>query len=236
MGAPLHVITSTDAVNRSVVQASQLRYQAAMRAKLTAKAADALEQVVSDGDKTGVFMGLTKLRVLRLEDHALSGDLPSGYSLLQQLRVLDLSRGPSARGTPGLSGTLPSSYASLDNLEVRHMAVPEWCAFHVLIVGIVRGCTTTVAMAIGSAVSHHVLLLLSQKRSMLVDVTSTVSHPPSLVMPQVVQLSGNNFSGTLPSLWTRLTNMSVLDVADNQLSGQLPPTYVSMRRLLVFDA
>jgi hypothetical protein len=52
----------------------------------------------------------------------------------------------------------------------------------------------------------------------------------------MVLLSGNNFSGSLPGIWTRLTNIKVLDVSNNQLTAQLPPTYVSLRRLVILDA
>jgi hypothetical protein len=56
-----------------------------------------------------------------------------------------------------------------------------------------------------------------------------------LCVPQVFTISGNNISGTLPSLWARLTNLQLLDVANNKLSGTLPATYVSMQQLVVMD-
>jgi hypothetical protein len=54
-------------------------------------------------------------------------------------------------------------------------------------------------------------------------------------LPQVFSVSGNNMDGSLPSLWSRLTNLQLLDVANNQLSGTLPSTYVSMQQIVVMD-
>lgn len=53
---------------------------------------------------------------------------------------------------------------------------------------------------------------------------------------QVLALSGNNMSGSIPAMWARLTNLKLLDVASNNLTGPLPPTYISMRKLVVLDA
>jgi hypothetical protein len=50
---------------------------------------------------------------------------------------------------------------------------------------------------------------------------------------QVLMLSGHNFSGTLPTSWTRLKQLRVLDVSLNGLTGSLPSWYVSMRQLAV---
>eukprot|EP00882_Tetradesmus_deserticola_P001845 GHRQ01001978.1.p1 GENE.GHRQ01001978.1~~GHRQ01001978.1.p1 ORF type:complete len:107 (-),score=9.42 GHRQ01001978.1:12-332(-) len=66
-------------------------------------------------------------------------------------------------------------------------------------------------------------------------VAETTAHV-MLSGSQVASFSGNTFTGSLPSLWARLTNMQLLDVANNGITGQLPPTYVSMQRLVVFDA
>jgi hypothetical protein len=46
-------------------------------------------------------------------------------------------------------------------------------------------------------------------------------------------LAGHSFSGTLPSSWTRLQQLRVLDLSRNSLSGSLPAWYVSMRQLAV---
>jgi hypothetical protein len=48
---------------------------------------------------------------------------------------------------------------------------------------------------------------------------------------QVLMLSGHNFTGTLPTSWTRLQQLRVLDVFRNSLTGSLPSWYVSMRQL-----
>jgi hypothetical protein len=50
---------------------------------------------------------------------------------------------------------------------------------------------------------------------------------------QVLMLSGHNFNGTLPTSWTRLKQLRVLDVSRNSLTGSLPSWYVSMRQLAV---
>jgi hypothetical protein len=46
-------------------------------------------------------------------------------------------------------------------------------------------------------------------------------------------LAGHGLSGTLPSSWTRLQQLRVLDLSRNSLTGSLPSWYVSMRQLAI---
>jgi hypothetical protein len=96
------------------------RYYAEARASAAATAVGALESVAQDANN-GVQLGLMKLQVLVVQDHKMTGGLPEGYSRLQQLRVLDVSR-RSGSSTTGLTGQLPPSYAALDNLQVKVVA------------------------------------------------------------------------------------------------------------------
>jgi hypothetical protein len=98
----------------------QAVHLAMLRADGATRAETAIQNVVKELNASGASFGLMNLRVLRLADHDLSGELPNAFSQMLQLRVLDVSRRPGVGKTiqAGLTGQLPPSYAALDNLEV----------------------------------------------------------------------------------------------------------------------
>jgi hypothetical protein len=52
------------------------------------------------------------------------------------------------------------------------------------------------------------------------------------VLLQVLDLSHNQLSSTLPAAWAQLAYLSVLNLAYNQLEGTLPPAWAEQRSLL----
>lgn len=49
---------------------------------------------------------------------------------------------------------------------------------------------------------------------------------------QVLDLSNNNLTGTLPDAWARMAFLSVLDLHNNSLNGTLPSVWAHQRSLL----
>lgn len=49
---------------------------------------------------------------------------------------------------------------------------------------------------------------------------------------QVLDLSHNKLTSTLPPSWAQLGHLSVLNLAYNQLTGALPPAWADQRSLL----
>jgi hypothetical protein len=49
---------------------------------------------------------------------------------------------------------------------------------------------------------------------------------------QVLNLSHNMLTSTLPASWAQLGHLSVFNLANNQLTGALPPAWADQRALL----
>jgi hypothetical protein len=51
-------------------------------------------------------------------------------------------------------------------------------------------------------------------------------------MPQALFLEHNNLTGSLPESWSRLSQLSTLNLRNNSLTGTLPAQWKAMQALL----
>jgi hypothetical protein len=82
------------------------------------------------------------------------------------------------------------------------------------------------------------LLLLAMQELRLAGNQLSGKLPDAFVQLtalEVLDLSRNAFSGSLPAIWQGMVQLQELHLASNKLSGSLPATYFAMTALQVMD-
>jgi hypothetical protein len=145
-----------------------------------------------------------------LPTHSFQGPLPSSWSKLTGLETVELSLNH-------LTGSLPptySSWAAIQSIDLHgnRLSGPlpaTWAAMSLLEVRVWRS-------------------MLRRMRQVLASRSFLTPH----TVPQVLDLSSNALTSTLPAAWAQLLHLSVLSLNGNALKGALPPAWAGQRSLL----
>lgn len=157
--------------------------------------------------------GLTSLEQLFFSDNHLSGHLPPSLSRLVNLVVLDLSQNYLSKYIPSEMGSLPGvRYVLLGNNRL----------------------TGSVPSALGHL---DQLIHLRLEANVLSGTLSPLfdSLTPSLQQLEMIDLSDNILSGTVPSKLFSLPGISVIVLSLNCFSGSLPSAMCSARNCTVIS-
>ncbi|KAM7279976.1 hypothetical protein ACFE04_007110 [Oxalis oulophora] len=137
---------------------------------------------------------LTNLQVLKLQSNKLIGSIPGEITDLRNLLVLNISWN-------SLNGSIPSSISRLQSLTNLYLQ--------------------------GNNFSGSIPETVGEMKSLLefqVGENRLSGRLPR--MPHTLQialnLSGNLFKGMIPTIFSELNSLEVLDLSDNKFSGKIP--------------
>ncbi|EXB75214.1 putative LRR receptor-like serine/threonine-protein kinase [Morus notabilis] len=156
---------------------------------------------LSQNRLTGPFPEVTpqflRLNYLNLSHNSLSSSLPSVITQYPKLRVLDLSSNQ-------LDGLVLSDLLTMPTLQELHLD-------HNLLTGSIKLSSPS-----PSDSNLHILDLSHNRLSGYFP--DQLSSTPI----QVLNIAGNNFSGSLPTSVTDMSSLSSLDISENHFTGPLP--------------
>uniref|UniRef100_A0ACD5Y5K4 Uncharacterized protein n=1 Tax=Avena sativa TaxID=4498 RepID=A0ACD5Y5K4_AVESA len=145
---------------------------------------------------------LEKLVVLKLQMNNLSGSIKSTFSSLTSLSILNLSRN-------SFTGEIPQTFDQLSKLSNMNLAGNK------------------ISGPIPVSVSSLQYFNRTQSRGKFPDCGSIPSNIGSLKELEILDLSYNNLSGTVPSLPDLPPSLTLLVLSYNQLTGYFsPPPHV----------
>ncbi|KAK7267205.1 hypothetical protein RIF29_19870 [Crotalaria pallida] len=146
---------------------------------------------------------LDQLQVLKLHMNKLNGAIPVQIGQLQKLSILNLSWN-------SLEGSIPSVMSSLSNLTFLNLQQ--------------NNLSGSIPISIGNLPS---LLELQLGKNQLSGVIPTM--PRSLQVG--LNLSSNLFSGPIPSSFSNMANLEIMDLSNNRFSGDIPKNLAEMPAL-----
>ncbi|XP_024993961.1 receptor-like protein EIX2 [Cynara cardunculus var. scolymus] len=196
---------------------------------------------------------LSRLQSLNLCNNKLSGILPVSLKNLISLQILQLARNELVGRIPSWFGKQFSSLRIL-NLRANHFDghindglcylnsvqildvadnnlsgnIPRCFNYFSVLSGKQTPLTTEFAYARAYGTTHGSASLVIKGRE------DTYSSILGLVM--LLDLSGNNFSGSIPSELMSLQALQSLNLSKNQLTGRIPKTIGDLKSLVAFDA
>ncbi|CAL4958213.1 unnamed protein product [Urochloa decumbens] len=150
---------------------------------------------------------LKRLEVLNMWGNKFTGGIPASLANLSSLIILDLSENQ-------LKGTIPTSFGVLKSLQFLDLALNNLCGEPLV--------------SLYNLSSLWVLQLQANNMlngSILTDVGNRFPRM------QFLDLSGNQFTGSIPASLTNLTSLQVLSLSGNSLSGFVPRTMGRLRAL-----
>lgn len=162
-----------------------------------------LSENIFTGEIPETFSQLSKLTKLFLSDNRLSGAMPASLGDMVNLEQFSVYSNK-------LTGSLPSSFDKLTRLEILLLGNNEF-----------SGDLHSQVYSLSSTLSHL----------WLEDNKFTGTLPAGNRFPNLVNLnvSGNQLSGTFPTVINQFDKLQYLDVSYNQLSGTFPDTLLDLQ-------
>ncbi|KAL2324591.1 hypothetical protein Fmac_023649 [Flemingia macrophylla] len=192
---------------------------------------------------------LTNLRFLYLKSNKLFGEVPFSLKNCKNLRILDLCRN-------NLSGVIPSWLGqSIEGLELRSNQfsgnIPtRLCQLHSLMMivfasnrlsGPIPNCLHNITAMLSVYSSTHKASFTFNFPGLSVNIACSI---PMLIkgnellyytVMNVIDLSSNNLSGSVPLEMYVLTGLQSLNLSNNQLMGTIPQEIGNLLQLESFD-
>lgn len=175
-----------------------------------------------------------KLTMLRVSDNNITGVLPPSIGKLSQLRILDVSsnklegRIPLEIGNMTmlfnlsmsenlLEGSIPQEIGSLNNLEYLDLS------------------SNNLSGPIQGSVQHCLKLRFLKLSYNQFNGSIPIELGMLVNLQQLLDLSGNSFTGAIPSLLGGLNMLEALNLSHNSLNGIIPSSFQRMISLLSMD-
>lgn len=177
---------------------------------------------------------LSRLRILVLSHNDISGAVPPTLGQLVNLSILDLSHN-------SLSGSIPISFASLRNLSFLDLSSNSLSEPIPLGIGILQSLRTLNFSnnSLVSDIPPQ-LGDLSGLVDLDLSLNSLVGELPSdlrgLRSLRTMAIGNNRLSGSLPDgLFPALTNLEIVDLSHNNFTGTIPDALWSISTLQLID-
>ena len=147
-------------------------------------------------------LGLLNLTILSLRENAYQGTIPRELEHLSSLLVLDL-------GYNELSSSIPDYLGSLKMMQTISLDHNRF-----------TGRLPSIMLLDVASFSVSYNLLTGQIPSSLLSLSL-----------ELLDISGNFFTGTLPSNWIKSPSLSLFSFQENNITGSLPSTIGTMQNL-----
>ncbi|KAJ1287415.1 hypothetical protein BS78_02G008300 [Paspalum vaginatum] len=194
--------------------------------------------------------GFRSMRLLALGNCLLTGVIPPWLQCLQNLSVLDISWNKLGGNIPPWIGNLNSLfYINLSNNSFTGELPMSLTRMRSLLVSTNNGSSGRQS----TAAEELPLFIKKNSTGIGLQYNQVSSFPPSIILSNnllvgpilssfghlvelhVLDLSWNNFSGTIPDELSNMSSLEVLNLADNNLDGPIPSSLTRLNFLSKFD-
>ncbi|PHT82863.1 hypothetical protein T459_11306 [Capsicum annuum] len=183
---------------------------------------------------------LHRLKVLDLSINSFSGEVPSWFGFLHQLQVLNLGNNSFTGSIPcsfsnvsthetlnlnfnSIEGQIPKVIGSLLNLKVLNLKGNKLVGFiHMSLSNASRLESLEISY---NSLQGNILEWIGNLHKHESEIPKEISN---LVELEVLDLSGNSFSGSLDMEIFNISGLRVISISNNNLSGSLPPNMCSI--------
>ena len=176
-----------------------------------------------------------KLRSLNLNDNQLTGSLPDFSSSKQDLSSVLVSNNRLTGALPDNWSNLPAiSYIDVSNNQLTGTLPDSWIANMPDLKSLCLNNNTGLAIPLADWTNWTKLEILDLDSDKLSGSlpTSWGTNKPDLM--DVHLGSGKGITGSIPDSWGNLSNLTVLDIGDNQISGNVPDSFGKLTNLMSF--
>uniref|UniRef100_A0A0D9WTJ2 non-specific serine/threonine protein kinase n=1 Tax=Leersia perrieri TaxID=77586 RepID=A0A0D9WTJ2_9ORYZ len=169
---------------------------------------------------------LKSVRVMVMENCALTGMIPSWLSKLQDLNILDLSSNRLTGPIPNwLGGMTKLYYVDLSGNQLSGVIPPSLMEMRLL----------TSEQAMAEFNPGHLPLMFTLTPNNGAASRQGRGYFQMSGVATTLNFSDNDITGTIPSEIRKLKTLQVLDVSYNNLSGDIPPELSSLSRLQILN-
>ncbi|KAF0904567.1 hypothetical protein E2562_035461 [Oryza meyeriana var. granulata] len=169
---------------------------------------------------------ISNVRVMVMENSALTGVIPSWLSKLKDLNILNLSGNRLTGPIPSwLGGMSKLYYMDLSSNLLSGQIPPSLMEMHLL----------TSEQAMAEFKPGHLPLMFAVKPYKKAANLHGRGYYQLLGVAATLNFSDNGITGTIPPEIGKLKTLQVLDVGHNNLSGGIPTELSSLARLQILD-
>nr|GME16120.1 probable LRR receptor-like serine/threonine-protein kinase At1g34110 [Ipomoea batatas] len=206
------------------------------------------------GSVPKVLSGASSLVTLDMRDNNLSGRLPSWISSLSSLRFILL-------GGNQLEGSIPSQFCDLRNISMLDISSNNLSSFlpsclHKVLAGSKRTSDTTLGPYVKQWITYFPLSTYSYETRLQIDLYLVSIYRASDEEEEVefvtksrsesykgnilnymsgIDLSFNNFIGSIPHEIGYLSNIHTLNLSHNHFTGSIPTTFSNLKQIECLD-
>ena len=203
------------------------------------------ESIYGEFDNSSTLFTLQNLQILNLSDNNFSSEIPSGFNKLKNLTYLNLSHA-------GFVGQIPTEISyltrlvTLDISSVSYLYGQPLKLENIDLQMLVRNLTMlrqlymdgVIVTTQGNTWSNAFFQLVNLQELSMSDCNLSGPLDPSLTRLQnlsVIRLDQNNFSSPVPETFANFTNLTTLHLSSCELTGTFPEKIFQVATLSVVD-
>ncbi|CAN1187544.1 Probable LRR receptor-like serine/threonine-protein kinase At3g47570 [Linum perenne] len=176
------------------------------------------------GEIPSNISGLSALTIFDVYRNKLVGSLPWQFGLLNKLRALDVSLNNLTGSIPPSFSSIPSSLGNLTKLIELYVNNNN---LHGEIPTSIQNCTNLLWLNLSrnnlsGLIPSQVMSLRSLSIALDLSYNQFIGSIPMEISLQSLYLQGNLLQGIIPSSFSSLKGIQLLDLSANNLSGQIP--------------
>ncbi|GKC83779.1 leucine-rich repeat protein, partial [Tanacetum coccineum] len=201
------------------------------------------------GEIPKTLANLSSLESLNMRNNKLSGQLPANLMNSKSLQIIDLAENEFIGGIPiptgekasilkllslrlnKLNGQIPNEICRLDSIQILDLADNN-------LSGNLPNCFSNFSVMTGKVDPDQIVELASNEfmGSAWLQMKGRINGYSSILgLVTLLDISGNNLSGIIPSEITQLVELRLLNLSSNRLTGKIPEKIGNMRILESLD-
>ncbi|GJW99326.1 receptor-like protein EIX2, partial [Tanacetum coccineum] len=201
------------------------------------------------GEIPKTLANLSSLESLNMRNNKLSGQLPANLMNSKSLQIIDLAENEFIGGIPiptgekasilkllslrlnKLNGQIPNEICRLDSIQILDLADNN-------LSGNLPNCFSNFSVMTGKVDPDQIVELASNEfmGSAWLQMKGRINGYSSILgLVTLLDISGNNLSGLIPSEITQLVELRLLNLSSNRLTGKIPEKIGNMRILESLD-
>ncbi|KAG4922164.1 hypothetical protein JHK86_050977 [Glycine max] len=203
------------------------------------------ESIYGEFDNSSTLFTLQNLQILNLSDNNFSSEIPSGFNKLKNLTYLNLSQA-------GFVGQIPTEISylarlvTLDISSVSYLYGQPLKLENIDLQMLVQNLTLlrqlymdgVIVTTQGNKWSNALFKLVNLQELSMSNCNLSGPLDPSLTRLQnlsVIRLDQNNFSSPVPETFANFTNLTTLHLSSCELTGTFPEKIFQVATLSVVD-
>ncbi|PWA75372.1 leucine-rich repeat protein [Artemisia annua] len=201
------------------------------------------------GEIPKTLANLSSLESLNMRNNKLSGQLPANLMNSKSLKIIDLAENEFTGGVPiptgekasilkllslrlnKLNGKIPKEICRLDSIQILDLADNN-------LSGNMPNCFNNFSVMTGKVDPDQIFELANNEYmgSAWLQMKGRINGYSSILgLVTLLDISGNNLSGLIPSEITQLVELRLLNLSSNRLTGNIPEKIGNMAILESLD-